>query len=59
MAEKTKTPARPAADVLVSPDGSREWAPEDPAQATNLRARGWKPKAAVKTAAAPAPRTDS
>jgi hypothetical protein len=31
--------------VLVSPDGDREWTPEDAEQATNLRARGWKPKA--------------
>jgi hypothetical protein len=30
--------------VLVSPDGAREWTPEDAAQATNLRARGWTPK---------------
>ncbi|AZS11711.1 hypothetical protein HOU96_gp13 [Arthrobacter phage Maja] len=30
--------------VLVSPDGAREWTPEDAAQATNLRARGWSPK---------------
>lgn len=31
--------------VLVSPDGKTEWTPEDAAQATNLRARGWTPKA--------------
>lgn len=30
--------------VLVSPDGAREWTPEDATQATNLRARGWTPK---------------
>lgn len=30
--------------VLVSPDGNREWTPEDAVQATNLRAQGWKPK---------------
>ncbi|QIG57683.1 hypothetical protein PP357_gp13 [Arthrobacter phage Sarge] len=32
-------------DVLVSPDGKREWTPEDATQATNLRAKGWTPKA--------------
>lgn len=32
--------------VLVSPDGKREWTPEDAMQETNLRARGWTPKAA-------------
>lgn len=37
--------------VLVSPDGKREWTPENPTDATNLRARGWKPKATTKTAA--------
>lgn len=37
MAEKT---------VLVSPDGKQEWSPEDAAQETNLRARGWTTKAA-------------
>lgn len=31
--------------VLLSPDGKREWTPESPTQATNLRARGWTPKA--------------
>jgi hypothetical protein len=31
--------------VLVSPDGKREWTPERAEQATNLRARGWTPKA--------------
>lgn len=31
--------------VLVSPDGDREWTPEDAVQATNLRAQGWSPKA--------------
>lgn len=38
--------------VLVSPDGKREWTPEDAVQATNLRARGWAPKAEK-----PAPKT--
>lgn len=28
---------------LKSPDGTRTWVPESPAQATNLRARGWVP----------------
>ena len=32
--------------ALVSPDGKREWTPEDAAQATNLRARGWTVKPA-------------
>lgn len=32
-------------NVLVSPDGKTEWTPEDATQATNLRARGWTPKA--------------
>jgi hypothetical protein len=32
-------------EVLVSPEGDREWTPEDATQATNLRARGWTPKA--------------
>lgn len=41
--------------VLVSPDGNKEWTPEDATQATNLRARGWTSKPAPKTkAAAPA-----
>lgn len=31
-------------EVLVSPDGKREWTPEDATQATNLRAQGWTPK---------------
>jgi hypothetical protein len=31
--------------LLVSPDGKREWTPEDATQATNLRAKGWAPKA--------------
>lgn len=31
--------------VLVSPDSKREWTPESAEQATNLRARGWTPKA--------------
>lgn len=30
--------------VLVSPKG-KEWTPESAEQATNLRARGWSPKA--------------
>lgn len=30
--------------VLVSPDGTREWTPEDAIQATNLRATGWTTK---------------
>lgn len=30
--------------TLVSPDGKREWTPEDATQATNLRARGWTAK---------------
>ena len=34
-----------AQQALISPDGKREWTPEDAAQATNLRARGWTPKA--------------
>lgn len=36
--------------VLVSPDGKREWIPEDAVQATNLRAQGWADKPATKTA---------
>ena len=39
--------------TLVSPDGVRTWTPETPTQATDLRARGWKPepvKPAPKTA---------
>ncbi|MGY4543258.1 hypothetical protein ACVWY0_003191 [Arthrobacter sp. UYNi723] len=36
--------AKQKLDVLVSPEGNREWTPEDAAQATNLRARGWTPK---------------
>lgn len=28
-------------DVLVSPEGDREWTPENPAQAVNLKAQGW------------------
>lgn len=39
MAEKTN-----AEKTLVSPDGEREWTPEDAVQATNLRARGWSEK---------------
>ena len=37
--------------VLVSPDGKREWTTESPTEATNLRARGWKPKADKSTPA--------
>lgn len=37
--------AKQKLDVLVSPEGNREWTPEDAIQATNLRARGWTPKA--------------
>ena len=35
--------------VLVSPDGDREWTPESPAEATNLKARGWTVKAPAKS----------
>jgi len=35
--------------VLVSPDGNREWTPEDAVQATNLRAKGWTPKSTKTT----------
>lgn len=35
--------------VLVSPEGDREWTPEDAAQETNLRAQGWTPKTDKKT----------
>lgn len=35
--------------VLVSPDGKREWTPEDAVQATNLRAQGWAEKPAAKS----------
>lgn len=41
--------------VLVSPDGKRQWTPEDKTQEVNLRNRGWseaKPK--QKQADAPA-----
>lgn len=38
-------------EVLVSPDGKRKWTPESAVQATNLRAKGWKPKAESKPAA--------
>lgn len=38
-------------ETLVSPDGSREWDPETAVQATNLRAQGWKSKAAVEAEA--------
>lgn len=37
--------------VLVSADGTREWTPQDATEATNLRARGWTPKAAPKQSA--------
>lgn len=50
MAEK-KTDAENTIDVLVSPEGDREWTPEDATQATNLRARGWTPKANKSTTA--------
>jgi len=40
--------------TLVSPDGKREWTPENPVQATNLRAQGWAEKPAKKSAATPA-----
>lgn len=36
-------------DVLVSPEGDREWTPEDAIQATNLRAQGWTPKTSKTT----------
>lgn len=42
--------------VLVSPDGKREWTPESPSDAVNLKARGWKVKAEV--AKPSAPKTD-
>lgn len=35
--------------ALVSPNGEREWTPEDAEQETNLRARGWTPKSDKKT----------
>lgn len=35
----------PQMSTLVSPDGKREWTPADAVEATNLRTRGWKPKA--------------
>lgn len=44
--------------TLVSPDGAREWTPEDATQATNLRARGWTGKPAPK-AKASTPATNS
>ena len=43
--------------VLFSPDGKREWVPEDKAQEVNLRNRGWsdvKPKPEQKQAKTPA-----
>jgi len=39
---------------LVSPDGVRKWTPESPTQATDLRAKGWKPEAAKAEPAKPA-----
>lgn len=39
---------------LVSPDGKRTWTPESPTQATNLRAKGWKPEASEAAPAKPA-----
>jgi hypothetical protein len=38
-------------ETLVSSDGAREWTPETAVQATNLRAQGWKSKAAVEAEA--------
>lgn len=35
-------------NILVSPDGKREWTPADAVEATNLRARGWSEKSAAK-----------
>lgn len=32
--------AKPQQDLT---DGKRTWTPENPVEATNLRARGWKP----------------
>lgn len=43
-----------AQKILVSPDGSREWAPKDAAEAVNLKARGWREPAEKKSA----PRTE-
>ena len=42
MAQNKKT-------VLVSPDGGREWTPENATEATNLKARGWTVKAPAKS----------
>lgn len=38
-------------ETLVSPDGNREWDPEDAVQSNNLRARGWKAKSAIEAEA--------
>lgn len=35
---------------LVSADGKRSWSSSDPVEITNLRARGWRNKPAVKAA---------
>jgi hypothetical protein len=35
-----------AEKVLVSPDGTREWTPQDASEAVNLKARGWREKTA-------------
>ncbi len=40
--------------VLVSPDGKREWTPENPAERTNLLAAGWGEKPSAK-----APKSDN
>ena len=45
--------------TLVSPDGKREWTPESPSQATDLKARGWAPKPAEKPKPKPAPKPAS
>ena len=34
-----------AQKALVSPDGKREWTPQDATEAVNLKARGWTEKA--------------
>lgn len=39
--------------VLTSPDGKREWSPEDKTQEVNLRAAGWRDKPAEKQKEAP------
>ena len=43
--------AQKKTEILVSPDGAREWEPEDAAQAVNLKAQGWQAKPATKAAA--------